>query len=135
MKLNRSHRGGHILGGAAVCLLAVVAAIGMTAANTSRLSFWTRTGQLVNGDLGARNLASTFKRPHFAGLDRDFFETSLGKLSQSGEPASVRVHNGRAQEAYDDRAYPRKWIGAAQQRNAALAAAAVASLAPATATS
>ncbi|PYX72457.1 MAG: hypothetical protein DMG72_14925 [Acidobacteria bacterium] len=60
------------------------------------------------------------------------FETSLGKLSQSGEPESIRIHNGRAQEDYDNRAYPKKWIGAAQQLAAANAAKAIANLPAAT---
>src|SRR5258708_5047098 len=61
-------------------------------------------------------------------LHQDLFETSLGGLSQSGEPESIRIHNGRAQEAYDNRAYPKKWIGAAQQLGAANAAHAIANL-------
>src|SRR5439155_12338117 len=64
----------------------------------------------------------------FRALQRDRFETSLGRLSRSGEPESRRIHNGRNQEAYDDRAYPRKWIRAAQQVAAAKAANAIASL-------
>src|SRR5207253_365348 len=64
----------------------------------------------------------------FRTLERDRFETSLGRLSRSGEPESRRIHNGRNQEAYDDRAYPRKWIGAAQQLATANAANAIASL-------
>ena len=64
----------------------------------------------------------------FRALQRDRFETSLGRLSRSGEPESRRIHNGRNQEAYDDRAYPRKWIRAAQQLAAANAANAIASL-------
>ena len=71
---------------------------------------------------------------HLREFHGDLFETSLGKLSQSGEPAGNRIHNGRAQEAYDNRAYPRKWIDAAQQANAANAARAISSLAPAIAT-
>src|SRR5438128_2506949 len=69
---------------------------------------------------------------HFRTLHRDLFETSLGKLSQSGEPESTRIHNGRAQEDYDNRAYPKKWIRAAQQLAAANAAKAIANLPPAT---
>ena len=69
---------------------------------------------------------------HFRALHRDLFETSLGKLSQSGEPESIRIHNGRAQEDYDNRAYPKKWIRAAQQLAAANAAKAIANLPPAT---
>jgi hypothetical protein len=68
---------------------------------------------------------------------RDAFETKQGGLnrSQSGEPEAGRIHNGRAQEHYDNRAYPRKWIDAAQQQAAASAANAIAALSPALATS
>src|SRR2546422_6326684 len=69
---------------------------------------------------------------HFRTLHRVLFETSLGVLSQSGEPESIRIHNGRAQEAYDNRAYPKKWIEAAQQLAAANAANAIANLPAAT---
>jgi len=58
---------------------------------------------------------------------RDTLETShggRGGLTRSGEPESSRIHNGRAQEHYDNRAYPRKWIDAAQQVAAANAASA-----------
>src|SRR6266446_8480535 len=65
-------------------------------------------------------------------LHRDAFETSLGGLSVSGEPESTRIHNGRAQEAYDNRAYPKKSIDAAQQLVAANAANTIATLPPAT---
>jgi len=68
---------------------------------------------------------------------RDALETSPGGLNrgQSGEPEASRIHNGRAQEHYDNRAYPRKWIDAAQQQAAASAANAIAALSPALATS
>src|SRR5436305_3100302 len=66
---------------------------------------------------------------------RDAFETSQGlNRSRSGEPESSRIHNDRAQEHYDNRAYPRKWIDAAQQIAAANAANAIAALSPALAT-
>src|SRR5438034_9171876 len=68
---------------------------------------------------------------------RDTLETShggLGGLTRSGEPESSRIHNGRAQEHYDNRAYPKKWIDAAQQVAAANAANAIAALSPALAT-
>jgi hypothetical protein len=67
---------------------------------------------------------------HFRTLHRNVFETSLGQLSQSGEPEATRIHNGRAQEAYDNRAYPKKSIAAAQQVAAANAANAIAALPP-----
>ena len=67
---------------------------------------------------------------HFRAL-QEALETSLG-ATRSGEPdPSLRIHNGRAQQAYDDRAYPRKWIEAAQQVTAANAANAIAALTPA----
>ena len=68
---------------------------------------------------------------------RDALETSHGGLnrSQSGEPEASRIHNGRAQEHYDNRAYPRKWIDSAQQVAAANAANAIAALSPALAAS
>ncbi|MBV9339832.1 MAG: hypothetical protein JO159_02950, partial [Acidobacteria bacterium] len=65
---------------------------------------------------------------HFRTNRRDLFETRLGRLSRSGEPDSVSVHDGRAQEAYDNRAYPMKRIGATEQLAAANAANALTSL-------
>ena len=68
---------------------------------------------------------------------RDTLETKqggLGGLTRSGEPESSRIHNGRAQEHYDNRAYPKKWIDSAQQVAAANAANAIAALSPALAT-
>jgi hypothetical protein len=70
---------------------------------------------------------------HLRTLHRQAFETSLGQLSQSGEPEASRRHNGRAQEDYDNRAYPKKWIEATQQVAAANAASAIANLSAATA--
>src|SRR5438874_2689561 len=67
---------------------------------------------------------------------RDAFETSQGlNRSRSGEPESTAIHNGRAQEHYDNRAYPKKWIDAAQQVAAANAAKTITALLPALATS
>ena len=75
----------------------------------------------------------------FRPLHRDVFETSLG-ATRSGEPdssiqgreseAREKIHNGRAQQAYDERAYPMKWIESAQQINAVNAATQIAGLAP-----
>src|SRR5215472_12450755 len=71
---------------------------------------------------------------------QEALETSLG-ATRSGEPdpsakgADVskkiwKLHNGRAQQLYDDRAYPSQFIESAQQITAANAASANASLAP-----
>src|SRR5438067_518683 len=83
-------------------------------------------GKTSTKDAKTKNAKTSVSR--FRALERDRFETSLGRLSRSGEPEARRIHNGRNQEAYDDRAYPRKWIGAAQQVAAANAANAIASL-------
>ena len=83
----------------------------------------------------AKSVRSNAFASHLRTLHRDLFETSLGKLSVSGEPEASRIHNGRAQEAYDNRAYPKKWIDATQQVAAANAANAIANLAPALPTS
>jgi len=46
---------------------------------------------------------------HFRAL-QEALETSLG-ATRSGEPeGSKKIHNGRAQQLYDDQAYPRKWV-------------------------
>src|SRR5438477_2373839 len=66
---------------------------------------------------------------HFRAL-QEALETSLG-ATRSGEPeGSKKIHNGRAQQLYDDQAYPRKWVEAAQQITAANAAQQIASMAP-----
>jgi hypothetical protein len=67
----------------------------------------------------------SFRQPHFMTLDRDAFQTSLGKVPNGGEPESV---DGPAQEAYDNRAYPAASIAAAQQVAAANAANAIGKL-------
>src|SRR5207302_6045547 len=67
---------------------------------------------------------------------QEALEPSLG-VTRSGEPeagtkisgAIKKLHNGRAQQLYDDGAYPREFIESAQQITAANAAKQVASLA------
>src|SRR5437868_2824451 len=71
---------------------------------------------------------------------QEALETSLG-ATRSGEPdpsakgADVskkisKIHNGRAQQRYDDQAYPMEFIDSAQQIIAANAASSIASLTP-----
>jgi hypothetical protein len=52
----------------------------------------------------------------------DHFKTLLGRAKSSGEGSRT---DGPAQEAYDNRAYPSKWIGAHEQRAARAAANAI----------
>ena len=68
---------------------------------------------------GASKLEAKFGRNKaFA----DHFKTLLGRAESSGEGSRL---DGAAQEAYDNRAYPAKWIGAAEQRAAHAAAKAI----------
>ena len=104
-----------VLGGA---LFIAAGAIAFVAAKTSKsTSHATSTSQ------------AKISMSHFRAL-QEALETSLG-ATRSGEPeGSKKIHNGRAQQLYDDQAYPRKWVEAAQQITAANAAKQVASLAP-----
>jgi hypothetical protein len=120
--------------GSAVILASAAAAMAFVAVNSSSpLSLGKTDGEReAKPDTSIRSgVLNGHLRPRHG---EDLFETSLGKLSQSGEPEASRIHNGRAQEQYDNRAYPRKWIEAAQQVTAANAANAIAALSPALAT-
>jgi hypothetical protein len=104
----------------AVTLLSAAAAMAFVAVKTS-----TSTNH-------AKISMNAFRARH-----QEALETSLG-ATRSGEPeagtkisgAIKKLHNGRAQQLYDDRAYPREFIESAQQITAANAAKQVASLAP-----
>src|SRR5438876_5923140 len=98
----------------AVTLISAAAAMAFVAAKTS-----TSTGH------------AKISMSRFRALHQDPFETLAG-VGRSGEPeSSKKIHDGRAQQAYDDRAYPKKFIEAAQQITAANAANAIAALTPA----
>ncbi|PYL82389.1 MAG: hypothetical protein DMF21_02485, partial [Verrucomicrobia bacterium] len=97
----------------AVTLISAAAAMAFVAAKTS-----TSTGH------------AKISMSRFRALHQDPFETLAG-VGPSGEPeSSKKIHDRHSQQAYDDRAYPRKWIEAAQQLTAANAANAIAGLAP-----
>jgi hypothetical protein len=106
----------------------------LVAVKPSSVSLSGKSDRRGESKLGARTALPIALANHLRERHGDLFETSLGKLSQSGEPEASRIHNGRAQEAYDNRAYPRKWIDAAQQVTAANAASTIAALSPALAT-
>jgi hypothetical protein len=106
-------RNRHLRFAGAVTLMSAAAAMAFVAAKTS-----TSTGH-------AKVSISRFRALH-----QDPFETLAG-VGPSGEPeSSKKIHDRHSQQAYDDRAYPRKWIEAAQQLTAANAANAIAGLAP-----
>src|SRR5438067_2861541 len=115
-RFNRNHLFPHLRIAGAVTLMSAAAAMAFVAAKPSASH--------------AKPSVSDLRAFH----RRDMLETSHGGLSRSGEPESSRIHNGRAQEHYDNRAYPKKWIDAAQQVAAANAANAIAALSPALAT-
>src|SRR6266478_2991422 len=80
----------------AVTLLSAAAAMAFVAVKTSTSNSHAKTSA-----------------SHLNMLRRDLLETSLG-VTRSGEPeagtkiseAIKKIHNGRAQQLYDDRAYP-----------------------------
>jgi hypothetical protein len=112
----------------AVTLLSAAAAVGYTAVKISS----PQDNREAN--LDGRTALPIALANHLRERHGDLFETSLG-ATRSGEPESSRIHNGRAQEAYDNRAYPKKSIAAAQQLAAANSARAISNLAPAAPTS
>jgi hypothetical protein len=130
MKLTYTSAFSHLRIAAAMTLMSAAAAMAFVAAKTSSPLLPEKSG----GKREASSIRSNAFAKHLRARHGDLFETSLGKLSQSGEPESSRIHNGRDQEAYDNRAYPKKWIEAAQQLTAANAANAIAALSPSLAT-
>ncbi len=116
--------------------ISAAAAMAFVAVNPSGPSLVGKTKGSNQPKLQRSGALPTALAKHLRELREESFETSLGKLSQSGEPeSSNRIHNGRAQELYDNRAYPKKFIEAAQQQAAAGAAQAISNLAPAALTS
>jgi hypothetical protein len=115
-------------------LLTAAAAMAFVAVQSSGPLLGRKADNKGQAKLGANFVRSNAFAKHLRARHGDLFETSLGKLSQSGEPEASRIHNGRAQEAYDNRAFPKKWIDAAQQLTAANAANTIAALSPALAT-
>ncbi len=95
-------------------------ALGMLAAVTLAAGVRLNVGRVI----GSRQ-HDAGKGPHFMTLDRDAFKTSLGKMSEGGEPGSI---DGAAQDAYDNRAYPAASIAAAEQLAATNAAKAIGKL-------
>jgi hypothetical protein len=132
---NRNRLASHLRIASVVTLMSAAAAMAFVAVKPSSVSLSGKSDRKGESKLGVRTALPIALANHLRERHGELFETSLGKLSQSGEPESTRIHNGRAQEAYDNRAYPKKSIAAAQQVVAANAANAISILAPATAAS
>jgi hypothetical protein len=111
-----------------IALMSGASALAFVAVNPSSVSLSGKSDRKSESKLGGKTALPIALLNHLRERHGDAFETSLGKLSQSGEPEASGKHNGRAQEAYDNRAYPKKWIEAAQQLTAANAANAIADL-------
>ncbi len=105
-----------------ITLLAIVAMVALAAAIPTK----EKDGDALEASLSTNsNEHESLKGPHFMSLVRDAFKTSLGEVSNGGEPESI---DGPAQEVYDNQAYPAMSIAAAQQLAAANAAAAIGKL-------
>jgi hypothetical protein len=94
--------------------MSAAAAMAFVAAKSSSPSLAAKP----DGKVPAKLEAKFVRNKAFA----DHFKTLLGRAKSSGEGSRI---DGPAQEAYDNRAYPSKWIGAAEQRAARAAANAI----------
>ena len=113
----RSRLSSHLRIATAVMLTSAAAAMAFVAVKSSSPSSPSPVAK--SDGKGASKLEAKFGRNKaFA----DHFKTLLGRAESSGEGSRL---DGAAQEAYDNRAYPAKWIGAAEQRAAHAAAKAI----------
>jgi hypothetical protein len=101
----------------------IIVSIAVVVAGTVGVVALTRSGgsrhQETGESAGSHEMREALeKRPTLASHRMPLAFVSE-KLEQQGGEASGEVKNGPAQEAYDQRAYPRKSIGPAQQKGAA----------------
>src|SRR6266571_513608 len=97
----------HLRIATAVTLTSAAAAMAFVAANNS--------SPLLSGESVGKAEAKLEARPIRSKAFANHFKTLLGRAKSSGEGSRI---DGLAQEAYDNRAYPSKWIGAAEQHAA-----------------
>jgi len=118
----RNRVSSHLRIATAVALTSAAAAMAFVAANNSSPLLSGKSAGKDETKLagkGEAGLGAKFARNRaFA----NHFKTLLGRANSSGEGSRI---DGPAQEAYDNRAYPAKWIGAAEQRAARAAAKAI----------
>src|SRR5437762_1566964 len=101
----------------AVTLTSAAAAMAFVAANNSNPSLSGKSagkGEAKLAKLEMRSVRNKALANHF--------KTLIGRNKSSGEASPI---DGLAQEAYDNRAYPAKWIAPAQRKNARAAANAI----------
>ncbi|PYK94518.1 MAG: hypothetical protein DME36_05600 [Verrucomicrobia bacterium] len=100
-------------------LISAAAAMAFVAANNSSLT-------LLSGESAGKGEAKVQARWARSDAFMRHFQTLLGPART--KDAEQSASDGAAQEAYDNRAYPNKWIHAAQRQAAANAASAVGKL-------
>src|SRR5436190_4120458 len=110
----RNRFSSHLRIATAVTLTAAAAAMAFLAANNSSSLLSGKSAGKGEAKLEARFLRNKALADHF--------KTLLGRSKSSGESSRL---DGLAQEAYDNRAYPAKWIAPSQRRNARAAANAI----------
>src|SRR5437660_12531260 len=110
----RNRFSSHLRIATAVTLTSAAAAMAFVAVNNS--------SPLLSGNSAGKGEAKFEVRSVRNKALADHFKTLLGRAKSSGEGSRL---DGAAQEAYDNRAYPAKWIGAAEQRAAQAAAKAI----------
>src|SRR4029453_7510867 len=110
----RNRLASHLRIASVVTLMSAAAAMAFVAVKSSSPSLAAKP----DGKGAAKLEAKFVRNKAFA----DHFKTLLGRAKSSGDGWRI---DGPAQEAYDNRAYPSKWIGANEQRAARAAANAI----------
>src|SRR5207249_6940289 len=110
----RNHLSSHLRIATAVTLTSAAAAMAFVAANNSSPSLSGKSAGKSEAKLEMRSVRNKALANHF--------KTLIGRNKSSGEASPT---DGLAQEAYDNRAYPAKWIALAQRKNARAAANAI----------
>jgi len=115
--LTRNHLLSHLRIATAVTLTSAAAAMAVVAANNSSLSLSGKSAGKREAKLAKLEVRSVRNKAL-----ANHFKTLIGRNKSSGEASPT---DGLAQEAYDNRAYPAKWIALAQRKNARAAANAI----------
>src|SRR5436190_4538046 len=113
----RNHLSSYLRVAIGVTLTSAAAAMAFVAANNSNPSLSGKSagkGEAKLAKLEMRSVRNKALANHF--------KTLIGRNKSSGEALPI---DGLAQEAYDNRAYPAKWIAPAQRKNARAAANAI----------
>src|SRR5207249_1266161 len=113
----RNHLSSHLRIATAVTLTSAAAALAFVAANNSSPSLSGKSARKSEAKIAKLEMRSVRNKAL-----ANHFKTLIGRNKSSGEASPI---DGLAQEAYDNRAYPAKWIAPAQRKNARAAANAI----------